>query len=57
MASANSPSHDMTKDRALLAIFWTQFAIALVFVLLRFYARFSIHAIGMDDWVITITMV
>lgn len=41
----------------LLPIYWTQFAIALIFVALRFRARFSIRAIGWDDWTMATAMV
>lgn len=48
---------DVNRGLQLLPIYWTQFAVALIFVVLRFYARFSIRAVGWDDWAMAITMV
>ena len=46
-----------SKGSALLAIYWTQFTIALICVGLRIYARRLIHAFGWDDVFILLTMV
>ena len=48
---------ELNRGPALLAIYWAQFSVGFVFVILRFYARFSITAIGLDDWAIAITLV
>ena len=58
MATVVPPlSSELDRGPALLTIYWTQFAVALVAVVLRFYARYSIQAIGWDDWTMAITMV
>ena len=58
MATSGSPSSgDTHRESALLAIYWTQFLIAFSLVILRFYARFSIAAIGLDDYAMAVTMV
>ena len=46
-----------SKGSALLAVYWTQFAIALSFVSLRVYARCLIHALGWDDFFMLLAMV
>ena len=58
MVSIIPPSAaELRRGPALLVIYWVQFSVALVFVILRFYARFSIRAIGLDDWAIAMTLV
>ena len=41
----------------MLAIYWIQFIIALVFVCLRIYARRLTHELGRDDWILLVAMV
>ena len=41
----------------LLALFWTQFSVALVSVCARFYARQIAHSLGWDDWIMLAAMV
>ena len=48
---------ELHRGQPLLSIYWVQFSVARMFVFLRFYARFSIHAIGLDDWAIAIAVV
>ena len=45
------------KGLILLAVNWTQFTIALIFVSLRIYARHLARAIGWDDVFILSAMV
>ena len=52
-----SSTSDLNRGPALLAIYWVQFSVAFVFVVLRFYARLSIRAIGLDDWAIALALV
>ena len=48
---------DGSDSPKLLAIYWVQFVLALIFVCLRIYARRLIHGLGWDDWVILAAMV
>ena len=51
--SLTSAPVESNQDRgpALMAIFWTECAIALVVVSLRCHARILIRKIGKDDWI------
>ena len=42
---------------ALLAIMWSEGAVALIIVVLRLYARLMIKRLGIDDWIMFFTMV
>lgn len=42
---------DRNRGPALIAIFWTECVIALVFLSLRCYARILIGNVGKDDWI------
>ena len=55
-SSALSNSVDQ-RESALLEIYWIQFIVTFVLVILRFYTRFSISAIGLDDFAMAVTMV
>ena len=49
------------QDRGPAAVttYWTQvaIAIAILVVLMRFYTRITIHALGTDDWLMLATLV
>lgn len=53
------PPVDGNQNRgpALIAIFTTECLIALAVVLMRLYARISIKSLGVDDWIMFLTMV
>ena len=60
MATLLPPSSsDGSQDRGpeLLAVFWTECAVALAVMFLRVYARLMIKNVGLDDWVMFLTMV
>lgn len=42
---------DHNRGPALMAVFWIQCGIAIVFVSLRCYARHLIRNLGKDDWI------
>ncbi|KAI1345328.1 integral membrane protein [Xylaria sp. FL0043] len=48
---------DVDRGPRLIAMFWSYTAIILVVLSLRFYARYKIRAIGLDDWLMLITVV
>lgn len=41
----------------LVALFWSLIAVAYLFVAARFYARHVIRGIGLDDWMILVSIV
>ena len=51
------PDGDRHRGPELLAVFWTECAVALIFVSLRIYSRVMIRGIGYDDWIMFFTMV
>ncbi|KAI1370105.1 hypothetical protein F4677DRAFT_439255 [Hypoxylon crocopeplum] len=51
------PDGDVNRGPTLIAIFWTEIGISIIFVLLRFYTRLRMGRLGADDWTILITMV
>lgn len=59
--NTSSPSTSLPKNinhgPAINAIFWTQAIVALFVVMLRLYARRTIHATGLDDYFMLITVV
>ena len=42
---------------AAMTIYWTQVAIAILVILMRFYTHIIIHALGTDDWLMLATLV
>lgn len=40
-----------------MAMFWTESAICILLLSLRFYARISIRGVGYDDWMMLATVV
>ena len=52
-----APYFGNPKVSVLLAIYWSQYAIALTFVGLRVYARYLSRAFGWDDAFILVAMV
>ncbi len=48
---------DKNRGTTLLTISWTEAAICIIVVAVRFYARSMIHAVGKDDWIMLITLV
>ena len=59
MSSPISAPADGNRDRGQAAViaYWTQTAIAIVFVAGRFYARRMIRSTGLDDWFMLVTLV
>lgn len=51
------PGGDQDRGPTILAVYWAMFAIELVFVSLRVYARWTIHYLGWDDWTMVFTLV
>lgn len=49
------PNED--RGDAAIAVFWTLTSIATVIVAARFYARWLIRGIGLDDWMILVSLV
>lgn len=45
------------RGQAVMAIYWTETAIALVFVLARLYARTTLRSLGTDDLFMLISLV
>lgn len=41
----------------MLAVFWTECAVALIVVCARLYSRLMIKNLGIDDWIMFFTMV
>lgn len=41
----------------LLVMYWTEFSICIIVVFLRFYSRIKIRSVGLDDWVMLLTLV
>ena len=53
-------SAEVTANRgpSILAVSWTECAVAILIVSARMYARsFLIHNVGMDDWVMLLALV
>ena len=50
---------DVNDDRgqAAVIVYWTQAAVAIIVVALRFYARTIIRSLGADDWLMFATLV
>ena len=51
------PGGDADRGPALVALFWTESAVAILFIVSRFYARWTIRAVGKDDWMMLFTLV
>lgn len=51
------PDGDVNRGPTLIAIFWTEIGVSIIFVMLRFYTRLRMGRLGADDWTILITMV
>ncbi|KAF7528052.1 hypothetical protein G7054_g10244 [Neopestalotiopsis clavispora] len=56
-ASPAPPVSDENKGPWLLALFWTEAAISIIFVALRFYTRFLMRGIGVDDWLMLVALI
>ena len=48
---------DDDRGQAAVAIYWTQAAVPIIVVALRFYARILIRSVGVDDWLMFATLV
>lgn len=57
MSGSPPASGDQDRGPAIMAIVWTQGAISTLVVAIRFAARISIMAVGMDDWVMLFTLI
>ena len=53
----SSPPDNSNNGTVLLAMYWIQFAIALIFVAARLYARHLIQKLDRDDIIILLAMV
>ena len=51
------PGGDQDRGPTMIVVYWTMFAIELLFVSLRVYARSTVHALGWDDCIMAVTMV
>lgn len=47
---------DEDRGPQLIGAFWTWSALSIILVMLRFYARYQLRAIGLDDWMMLITV-
>lgn len=48
---------DVNRGPVVMAILWTESAVAVIFVSTRFYARTMIKRISWDDWLMLVTLV
>ena len=48
---------DQNRGGALIGMFWTECALAIAILGLRFYARISMRNLGADDWTMLFTVV
>lgn len=55
MSSPETP--DINRGRVVVAILWTETAVAVIIVSMRFYARTMIKRISWDDWLMLVTLV
>lgn len=53
---ASLPTNE-DRGSKLLALYWTQIALAVVIIILRFYSRMRIQGLGPDDWIMLFTVV
>ena len=51
------PGGDEDRGWRMISIYWAMFAIELVVMSLRVYARIKIRAIGLDDWIMGLAVV
>lgn len=51
------PGGDQDRGGLLMAMFWTELPIAVLFVGLRMYSRFRLRNTGVDDWIMVVTLV
>lgn len=51
-----SQGGNQNRAGSLMAVFWTEAPIAIIVVALRTYSRYKIKAIGLDDWMMIITL-
>lgn len=60
MSENTLPFAELTSNRgpSILAVGWTECAIAILFVNARMYTRISlIHNVGIDDWMMLLALV
>ena len=60
MSENTLPLAELTSNRgpSILAVSWTECAVAILFVSARMYTRISlIHNVGMDDWMMLLALV
>lgn len=48
---------DINRGPVVVAILWTETAVAVIIVSMRFYARTMIKRISWDDWLMLVTLV
>ena len=48
---------DQDRGPSLVGLYWTECALSMIIVGLRFYARISIRGLGADDWMMLSTVV
>ncbi|KAF2233452.1 hypothetical protein EV356DRAFT_201381 [Viridothelium virens] len=49
-------NNNETRAPAMLAIVWTECALGIVFIILRFWCRYRIRALGIDDWIMSFSV-
>ena len=48
---------DVDRGPIVYGVYWAFFAISTVVLVLRFWARYQIRAVGADDWVMLVAVV
>ena len=51
------PDGDQDRGPAQIAIWWTEFGIIIIRVILRFHTRIMIRSVGIDDWMMLVNVV
>ena len=51
------PGGDHDRGGSLMAMFWTEVPIGVIFVAMRMYSRFKLRNTGLDDWMMVFTLV
>lgn len=57
VVSGPPPGGDQDLGPAVMAVLWTETAIAILAVAARFAGRWLVHRTGWDDWLMLLTLV